>query len=122
MTAASQVLKKLDEAWPRGGEADEAAARELSLFAVNHGELHRQRITPIIDNLNRKVKRGVYDHSKALKLWGYAADDAAQRYGKEIGGGGQPGPTVGGFNKATRMRAAQHIQDHYDDAIAAHPH
>jgi hypothetical protein len=60
-------------------------ARELLLFAENDASLHRQREVPILANLALKKVKGTYDHGKAVKLWMYWADDAAQRYTKEHG-------------------------------------
>jgi hypothetical protein len=65
--------------------ADPTAARELTLFAVNDGDLYRQRAQPIIKNLARKMTKGVYNHDLACKGWRYLADDAAKRYTKEFG-------------------------------------
>src|SRR5450756_411432 len=58
-------------------------AWELYLFGVNDADLYRQRVEPILANLKKKIKKGTYDETLALKLWRYAADDAAQQYTKE---------------------------------------
>lgn len=88
---------------------DEQAAHELYLFAVNDSGLYRQRILPIIANLQKKIAKGTYDSVLALKLWKYAADDAAQRYTREFG----EGTGYGVFTPSTRRETAAHLADHY---------
>ena len=92
-------------------------AHELTLFAENDGDLYRARIQPIIQNLARKVAAGTYDAAKALTLWRYAADDAAQRYTREHG---TPGPhgSFGGFDTATRQTVAAMLAESYAESVA----
>lgn len=91
-------------------------SRELFLFAINDGDLYRSRITPIILNLQRKIKRGVYDKTLALKLWKYAADDAAQRYTKQFDAP-NPRTSYGIFTVEMRQDAARQMQDYYDQHV-----
>ena len=67
-------------------EGDEHMARELKLFIGNDGDLYRQQTLPIIKNLMRKRKKGVYDSELAVKLWGYLMESGAKKYAKEFGG------------------------------------
>jgi hypothetical protein len=92
-------------------------ARELALFAENDGDLYRSRILPIVANLARKVAGGTYDADKALTLWRYAADDAAQRYTREHG---TPGPngSFGCFDTATRQAVAVMLAEGYAEHMA----
>jgi hypothetical protein len=92
-------------------------AYELTLFAENDGDLYRSRIRPIIQNLARKVAAGTYDADKALTLWRYAADDAAQRYTRAHG---TPGPhgSYGSFDVATRKACAAMLAESYADDLA----
>lgn len=94
--------------------ADSIAAHELALYAINDSGLYRQQIQPIILNLRRKIKRGVYDPILALKLWRYAADNAAKRYNKEYSG---RTAGYGIFSVATRELAAKEIADHYSSEV-----
>lgn len=87
---------------------DAVAARELFLFATNDGDLYYSRVTPIIANLARKIAAGTYDQALALKLWRYAADDAAKRYTAQFGGA---------FNVATRGATAVKLDGYYDEDI-----
>jgi len=91
-------------------------ARELTLFAENDGDLYRSRILPIIANLARKVAAGTFDADKALTLWRYAADDAAQRYTKAHGGAGFG--SYGIFSLPTRKACAAMLAEGYAEHVA----
>jgi hypothetical protein len=91
-------------------QPNQGEARELSLYAVNDGQLYHQRTQAILANLRKKIAKGTYDAEKALKLWQYLADDAARKYREEFG-------MTGGFNKATRTLAAKEIASHYGDEL-----
>jgi len=67
-------------------EVDETAAKELELFIENDGDLYRQQTQPIEKNLARKKYRGIYDHDKAVKLYGYLMESGAKKYNKEVMG------------------------------------
>lgn len=54
------------------------------------------------------MKRGVYDHALAPKLWRYLADHGAKKYAEEYGGS---------FDVPTRNLVAQEMADHYRDEI-----
>lgn len=104
--AVDKLAKEsIDEA--KAQPADHVGARELHLYGINSSDHHKQA-QYMIDNLKKKVKRGVYDHEKATKLWKYHADHVAKSYAKEHGGS---------FSPATRMVAAQHFRDHYDEHV-----
>lgn len=64
---------------------DQVMMRELELYVDNNYSLY-QRAEAIMANLERKVNRGVYDSSKAPKLWQYMIDEGARMYCKEFGG------------------------------------
>ena len=88
---------------------DSDAVNELDLFIMNDEDLYRKRFMPIITNIKRKMKRGIYDHGKVLKLWMYLVDNGARQYVKEFGG---PGDTVRAmFDKETRELVAQEFAD-----------
>lgn len=88
--------------------ADYEAARELHLYAMNDGETYRQSLTPIMDNMDGKRQRGIFDAEKAVKAFEYAAEYAARRYCREFGGA-----WCGVFNAATRRAAAALLLDDY---------
>jgi hypothetical protein len=85
-------------------EGEHTAAKELVMYADNDSQLYRTSHQPIVANLKKKVKKGVYDHEKATKLWGYHADRAAQKYAKEHGDG-QPWHKM--FTPSDRKQAAK---------------
>lgn len=92
-----------------GKGADATAARELNLYTVNNGDLHRQMTQSIIKALARRLANGTYDAAQAPKAWRNLADRAAQLYSKEHG------PCS--FNVATRAAAAYLIADDYAEAV-----
>ena len=66
-------------------EIDSNATIELDSYIINNEQLYRRRFMPIIANIKRKLKKGIYDHDKAQKLWMYLVDDGAKEYVKEFG-------------------------------------
>lgn len=108
---------------PSRGNVDFPAATELHHYAVNDSDLYRQQITPIILNLARKIKKGVYDEKLALKLWRYAADSAAKHYTFEHGDR-SPGAYskyqqkgYGIFNVPTREETAKSMAAWYEEEL-----
>ena len=86
---------------------DSDAVNELDLFIMNDEDLYRRRFMPIITNIKRKIKRGVYDHEKVIKLWMYLVDDAARKYVQEFGDPAQDVKDM--FPKETRLKVAEVI-------------
>ena len=94
---------------------DSDAVNELDSFIMNNEDLYRRRFMPIISNIKRKMKRGVYDHDKVIKLWMYLVDDAAKKYVQEYGSTDQDVKDV--FPKETRLQVAQVIADREKENI-----
>ena len=86
---------------------DSDAVNELDLFIMNDEDLYRRRFMPIITNIKRKIRRGVYDHEKVIKLWMYLVDDAARQYVQEFGTPDQDVKDM--FPKETRLKVAEVI-------------
>ena len=86
-------------------------ATELKLFIDNDANLYRQRLVPIVKNIQKKMKSGKYDHKKAPKLWKYLVDDGAKKYSKEF-----PGVK---FDRKVKDYVAQEYADEYKDEIEA---
>ena len=84
---------------------------ELKLYIENDGDLYKQKIIPIVKNIQKKMKSGKYDHKKAPKLWKYLVDDGAKKYEKEF-----PGVK---FSKQEKEAVAQEYADEYRDEIEA---
>ena len=94
---------------------DSDAINELDLFIMNDEDLYRRRFMPIITNIKRKMKRGIYDHEKVIKLWMYLVDDAAVKYVQEFGSPDQDVKDM--FPKETRLQVAQIIADREKENI-----
>ena len=94
---------------------DSDAVNELDLFIMNDEDLYRRRFMPIITNIKRKMRRGVYDHEKVIKLWMYLVDDAARQYVQEFGTPDQDVKDM--FPKETRLQVAQVIADREKENI-----
>jgi len=88
---------------------DSSAVNELDSYIMNNEDLYRRRFMPIISNIRRKLKKNVYDHEKAQKLWMYLIDDAAKEYIKEFGS--QQDDVTDMFPKETREQVARIISD-----------
>ena len=88
---------------------DSNAVNELDSYIMNNEDLYRRRFMPIISNIKRKMKKNVYDHEKAQKLWMYLVDDAAKEYVKEYGSTQDDVATM--FPKETRQQVARVISD-----------
>lgn len=84
------------------------AAKELVLHADNDHHLYHSSHQPIVKNLSKKMKKGVYHPEKAKKLWAYHADRAAQSYAKHHGDGT---PWHKMFSTSDRKSAASHWED-----------
>ena len=65
------------------------AVNELRLFIENDRDLYKQQFMPIIENIKRKLSRGIYDPGKAPKLWLYLVDNGAKKYHKLFNSGGK---------------------------------
>ncbi len=86
---------------------DSDAVNELDSYVMNNEELYRRRFMPIIENIKRKMRRGIYDHEKVIKMWMYLVDDAAREYVKEFGDPSQDVRDM--FPKETRLKVAEII-------------
>jgi len=82
-------------------------ADELVLYADHDEPLYRQSFQPIIANLKKKIAKGTYSPTMAVKLWRYHADRAAQKYAKEFGGTWHKI-----FSTRDRQEAAEHWEQY----------
>ncbi len=94
---------------------DSDAANELDSYIMNNEDLYRRRFMPIISNIKRKMKKNIYDHEKAQKLWMYLVDDAAKEYVKEFGNSQDDVSNM--FPKETRQQVARIISDREKENI-----
>lgn len=88
-------------------------SRELTLYAVNDSTCYAQACA-IIESLQKKIKAGKYDESKAQKAWYNLAIFAAKRYAAEF-------DSVANWYKlfavADRKLAALDFADYYSEQI-----
>ena len=89
---------------------DHIGARELSLYIDNDAALNRQQLEPIVKNLARKHAKGLYDKTKAIKLWNYLVETGAKKYNKEHGDGTL---SLKMFDKDTRNEVAREFEKMY---------
>lgn len=86
---------------------------ELQLYTENDRQSYKMQQS-IEQNLIKKMKKGTYDSTKAVKLWQYMIDDAAKRYEKEFGT-----PGIKTFSvqdrKMVAVAFAKDFEDKYDD-------
>jgi len=59
-------------------------ADELVLYLNNDANTYRRSFIPAVKNLMKKRVKGVYDSSRAWKLFMYVVEFAAKRYCKEV--------------------------------------
>jgi hypothetical protein len=83
-------------------------ATELFMYATNCGNLYRQMVTPIINNLRNKAIKGVYDKDRAVDAWYAVATEASNRYYKDFGYK---------FCVADRFTVAVDMADYYEEEI-----
>lgn len=83
-------------------------ANELFIYIINDRFFYKNRIIPAINNLAKKMAKGVYDKDKAVKLWLYLVQDGAKQYKKEYGAN---------FSTSIKKLTAQFIADHYSSDI-----
>lgn len=86
---------------------------ELKMYIINDGDLYRQRVVPMINNLQKKLAKGQYDHNMAPKMWLYLVDEGAKKYVRDFGGNLQMM-----FPKKDRMVLAKDLADYYWDEIS----
>jgi hypothetical protein len=90
---------------------DVAMANELYLYFQNDENLINRRYPEFVKNLERKVKRGIYDREKAVKLFMYLADEVSKKYSKDFGDGKTHWASV-----PTRMELAKMLLRYYEIA------
>ena len=60
-------------------------SRELLVYAENCGGLFEELIQPAIDNLAKKVERGIYETEKAVNAFYRVMCEASNLYNKDFG-------------------------------------
>lgn len=83
-------------------------ANELFLYATNDGNLYRGMISAVLNNLEKKIAKGVYDKEKAVDAWYNVATEASNKYNKDFGYR---------FSVADRFTAAVDMAEYYEEQI-----
>lgn len=89
-------------------------SRELALYADNESDIYFVYIMPVIKNLAKHYKRGVFDHAKAIDAFYPAANAAAKKYCREFAKV-EDAPKV--FDVTARYTAAAYLLDRYMENI-----
>lgn len=97
-----------------GDTVSDADVRELVLYITNDSGLYHRYVEPIIANLRKKVKKGIYNPELAVKLWKVLADEGAKKYDKELNDGRG---RVDWLNVPTRLAIAKELRDHYQEQV-----
>lgn len=87
-------------------QPDEAMVSELLVFFQSDEYLMNRRFPEFAKNIKNKVRRGIYDPEKAVKLFMYLADEISKKYSKDFGDGKTHAADV-----PTRMALAKAIRD-----------
>lgn len=107
INSSKKPIKSSKEIISNKEPADLDMAYQLEGYIESDGQLYTQMIVPVIKNLERKVKKGIYDYDKSLIMWERVADEGAKRYIKELGG-----PA---YNVATRKEVAKKLSSYYEE-------
>lgn len=83
-------------------------SKELFLYAINNHSLYYRMIKNVLDNLEKKIKKGIYDKEKAIDLWYYVATEASNKYNEDFGYR---------FKVADRFTVAVDLAEHYEEEI-----
>lgn len=81
-------------------------SRELFCYAINNGDLYRKTTNPIIENMRKKAKKGIYDKEKAVDAYYNVATEASKMYQKDFGYS---------FSVADRYTAAVDMVNYYEE-------
>lgn len=89
-----------------------AESEELLLYTRNTSRIYYNHTLPVLDNLRKKLEKGVYNSEKAVDLWYYVTTAAAKMYDKEFGGMYQTTFTV-----TDRYTAAVEMERYYHEEM-----
>lgn len=95
---------------------DMVLAGEIVNIVTNDGKFYDYHVKPVLANLARKIKKGSYDSTLALKLWAYKADEAVKLYSTTQMGYKKATLTIA--NKETRKAIASLLAAYYGEQLA----
>lgn len=61
-----KINKQLEKAQ---AQADRDQSRDLMLILANDGDIYKQSIKPIIENLQKKIKKGNFDETQSIQAF-----------------------------------------------------
>lgn len=99
---ASMIIKPSEE------------SRELALYAENTATLYHSRIVPVVRCLAKHLKRGQFDHDRAISAFYPVACDAARMYCREFA---RDEDAVKVFDVTARYTAAAALLDSFMENI-----
>ena len=83
-------------------------SRELELYVVNCGKMYETIIVPTIENLKKKVAKGIFDKEKAVDSFYRVATVGSDNYYKDFGHK---------FSVTERFTVATDLVEYYEDMI-----
>lgn len=89
-------------------------ATELTLFVENEALLYPQ-IKAVVANLQKKYRKGIFDHDKAIKAFYHVANRGAQLYCQRFGSWSDKYYTM--FSTSDRFTCATDLLESYIDDI-----
>ena len=101
---------------PKDTSADIVLARELALFAINDSTIYHQFMEPYERNMAHKRVQQKFDRAKAIEGIAGVAKWVQQKYWRECSGTG-PDHVPPQMNKATKMKFAEEMYEHMEEAI-----
>ena len=60
-------------------------ATELFLYTVNDSRIYENMIVPVINNMTKKVKKGIFDANKAIDAFFHVATLGSKYYSRDYG-------------------------------------
>lgn len=93
--------------------SDPAAVTELTLYAENTQSVYNVSVS-VIQNLQKKYNKGIFDKVKAVKAFEHVAEYAAKEYIREFK---EPSKWCDMFNASTRRETAKELLNRYMDEI-----
>lgn len=95
-------------------EQDLGAVDKLQTFIIKDERIYNNMLKPLEKKLILKVKDDNYDHQKAVKLFMYVTNYAAEKYLRQFKYG--PKRSVDSlFDKATRLQVAEELAANFED-------
>ena len=83
-------------------------SHELFLYAINDGDLYKNMISPVIENVKKKAAKGIYEKAKAVNAFYHIATEASNHYYRDFGYK---------FSVGDRYTVACDMVDYYEEEV-----